>query len=469
MIWIIAQKEIRDNLLSLRFLLLFLLAVVFIPASLYTNYRAYQARLSDQQQVEKNNREYLRNLQVTQIFTAVNFAVDIYWPPSPASVFAVGFEDIHPRHLVVGKNSVEYGAPLAVGSSMGLFGSIDYLFVVEFVFSLFAILMSFDAITREKENGTLRSILANAVSRPVLATGKLVGGYVTLALPLVVSFLAGLLVLQLSGMSVFEKEFLVRAEWVLISSLLYIAVFFLLGLLVSSSVSSTYAALVLSLAVWLAAVLVLPRAGSLAAQLWRPVKSNQVVWLEKLSAANAIEMEKGKAVQDAGLFQTSKTNPSDEEWEKLQKRRSEVAAPFEDRAAQAIRRIEGDYRRRKAEQLGLALTLARVSPAGAFVNFATEMSDTGIQAADRFTNDAEQYREVLQQELFSKIVRYVIPGGGITMGMTGPINPAALSEFRLARVRARDSVGGVDLAILLCWFLAAAVLTYGALARYDVR
>jgi len=467
MIWIIAQKEIRDNLLSLRFLLLFLLAVVFIPASLYTNYRAYQARLSDQQQVEKSNREYLRNLQVTQIFTAANFAIDIYWPPSPASVFAEGFEDIHPRHLVVGKNSVEYGAPLAVGSSMGLFGSIDYLFVVEFVFSLFAILMSFDAITREKENGTLRSILANAVSRPVLATGKLVGGYVTLALPLVVSFLVGLLTLQLSGMSVFEPEFLARAEWVLVSSLLYIAVFFLLGLLVSSSVSSTYAALVLSLAVWLTVVLVLPRAGSLAAQLWRPVKSDQVVWLEKLSAANAIEMEKGKAVQDAGLF--PKTNPSAEEWGKLQKRRSEVAAPFEDRAVQAIRRIEGDYRRRKAEQVDLGLTLARLSPAGAFVNFATEMSDTGIRAADRFTNDAEQYREVLQQELFSKILRYVIPGVGITMGLTGPINPATLSEFRLARVRARDSVAGVDIAILLSWFLAAAVLTYGALARYDVR
>ncbi len=468
MIWVIAQKEIRDNLLSLRFLLLFLLAIIFIPSSLYTNYRAYLTRVADQQQVDKNNREYLRKLQPTQIFTTANFTIDIYWPPSPASVFAVGFEDIHPRHLIIGKNSVEYGAPLEDRSSIGLFGSIDYLFVVEFVFSLFGILMSFDAITREKENGTLRSILANSVSRPVLATGKLLGGYVTLALPLVVSFLAGILVLQLSGMSVFEREFLVRAAWILVSSLLYLAVFFLLGLLVSSTVSSTYAALVLSLAVWLGAVLVLPRAGSLGAQLWRPVKSAQVAWLEKLSAANAIEMEKGKALQEAGVFKNLGAKASDEEQQRLRKQRNELAAPFDERAAEAIRRIEGDYRQRKAEQLSLGLALARLSPAGAFVNFATEMSDTGIQAADRFMNDAERYREVLRQELFSKFYRDVFPGG-VSMGMTGSISPARLSEFRMARVRAVDNLGGVDLAILLSWFLACALLTYAALGRYDVR
>ncbi len=469
MIWIIVQKEIRENVLSLRFALLFLLAIVFIPSSLYTNYRAYLARLGDQQQIEKNNLDYLHKLQVTQVFTSSNFTVDVYWPPSPASVFASGFEGIHPRHLVIGKNSVEYGAPLEAPSSLGLVGSLDYLFVVQFIFSLFAVLLSFDAITREKENGTLRSILSNPLSRPALATGKLLGGYVTLAIPLLTSFLIGMLILEAAGLDVFARDFIGRAAWMLAASLLYIAVFFLLGLLVSSLVSSTYAALVISLAFWLSAVLVLPRAGSLAAQLWKPVKSRQVTWLEKVALDNSFEMDKGRAV----LAESEKNMVLDEEGRKVSsddwpQKRAEIAAPFEERAAQGLRKIEQDYRRRKSEQRGLGLFLARLSPAGAFLNFATEMSGTGIQGEERFMSDADRYQETLQRELFSKFYRDVYPGGGVSMGTVG-FDMRHLPEFKMARIRARDSVRGEDLAILLCWFAAIAVATYIALARYDVR
>lgn len=469
MVWTIAQKEIRENLLSLRFVLLFLLAVAFIPSSLYTNNRAYLSRLADQQQIEQNNRAYLRKLKPTQVFTNPNFTLDVYWPQAPTSVFAAGFEDVHPRHLVVGKNSVEYGAPLDVQSSSGLFGSIDYLFVVQFIFSLFAVLLSFDAITREKENGTLRTILSNSVGRALLATGKLLGGYITLAIPLLVAFLIGILILEVSGLNIFSGDLLARAAWILASSLLYIAVFFLLGLLVSSLVSSTYSALVLSLALWLTAVLVLPRTASLAAQLWRPVKSRQVTWLEKVSTENSIELEKGRALEEAQKGWTLDKEGRKVEPDSWAKERNEIAVPYEERASEATRRIEEDYQRRKAQQRSLGLNLARLSPAGAFVNFATEMSSTGIREEERFMAEAERYREVLRREVFSKIQRDVYPGGGVSMGMRGMINPATIPEFRMYRAHVRDSLRGTDITILLVWFLAAAALTYGALARYDVR
>ncbi len=470
MVWTIALKEIRDNLLSLRFVLLFLIAVVFIPSSLYTNYRAYLSRLTDQQQIEQSNRDYLRKLKAAQIFTNPKFALDVYWPPAPTSVFASGFEEIHPRHLVVGKNSVEYGAPLDVQSSSGLFGTIDYLFVVQFIFSLFAVLLSFDAITREKEQGTLRSILSNPVGRAVLATGKLVGGYVTLAIPLLVAFLVGILILQASGLSIFSGDFLSRAAWILVMSFLYIAVFFLMGLLVSSLVSSTYAALVLSLAFWLAAVLVLPRTASLAAQVWQPVKSRQVMWLEKAGVENSIELEKGKALEEA-LLKNSTVNKDGQRiatdgWQKM---RDEIATPFEEQLAQSIRTLENDYRTRKAAQLSLSLRMARLSPAGAFVSFITERAGTGIRQEGWCHAEAERYREMLQREVFNKIRVDVYPSGGISMGMSGVVNPAQLPEFHLPHSPVPDSMRGTDIAILLFWFLAAAALTYAALARYDVR
>jgi ABC-type transport system involved in multi-copper enzyme maturation permease subunit len=426
--------------------------------------------LTDQQQIEQSNRDYLRKLKIAQIFTNPKFALDVYWPPAPASVFASGFEAIHPRHLVVGKNSVEYGAPLDVQSSSGIFGSIDYLFVVQFIFSLFAVLLSFDAITREKEQGTLRTILSNPVGRAALATGKLAGGYITLAIPLLVAFLIGILVLQAAGLDIFSGDFLSRMAWILIMSLLYIAVFFLMGLFVSSMVSSTYAALVLSLAFWLTAVLVLPRTASLAAQLWQPVKSRQVTWLEKVSVENGMELEKGRALEEAqqksAVVDKEGRRVPEEGW---QKKRDEIAAPFEERLAQSIRTLENDYRTRKAAQLALSLIMARLSPAGAFVSFTTEMAGTGIREEGAFKTEAERYREMLTRELFSKIHVDVYPSGGVSMGMSRMVNPAQLPEFRLPRSLVRDSLRGTDVAILLIWFLAAATITYIALARYDVR
>ncbi|MBZ5497573.1 MAG: ABC transporter permease subunit [Acidobacteriia bacterium] len=453
MIWVIALKEIRENILSLRFMLLLLLAVIFIPSSLYTNYRAYLTRLNDQQQIVKNNNDYLRKLRATQIFTTPNFTVDVYWPPSPASVFSAGFEETHPRHLVVGKSSVEYGAPLDVQSSSVLFGSMDYLFVVQFIFSLFAVLLSFDAITREKENGTLRTILANPLGRAALATGKLLGGYLTLAIPLILAFLVGVAVLAVAGLDVFGADFIARTGLILASSLLFIAVFFVLGLLVSSIVASTYAALVLSLAFWLAAVMVLPRTAS-----------------QKVSAENSLELEKGRALQEAA----EKSSVVDKDGKRVagpnwQKERDQIAAPYEERTTRTIQGIEEDYRRRKAEQRRLGLWLARLSPAGAFASFTTEMAGTGIRAEDQFVAEADRYRVTLHQELFSRFYRDVYPNGSVSMGMNGPISTAQLPEFRLPRVAAGSSMQGSDLAILLLWFLLAAILTYTALARYDVR
>jgi ABC-type transport system involved in multi-copper enzyme maturation permease subunit len=470
MVWVIARKEIHENLISLRFLLLFLLAIVFIPSSLYTNYRGYLRRLGEQQQIEQRNRDYVRKLQPAQIFTAANLTFDIYWPPAPASVFASGFEEEHPRHLLVGKYSVEYGAPLDVKPPAGLFGAIDCLFVVQLIFSLFAVLLAFDAITREKESGTLRSILSNRLSRATLATGKLIGGYLTLALPLAVAFLAGLAVLAAAGMNVFAGDFAARAAWILAGSLLYLAVFFVLGLLVSSLASTTYAALVVSLAFWLVAVLVAPRGASLVSQLLRPVTSRQAAWLEKQAALQSIERDKGRALEEllgrVGVLNEEGRRVPGKDW---QQHRTPVAAAFDERAAGDLRGIEESYQRRKAEQRGLGLALARLSPAGALVNFSTEMAVTGSSMESRFLADAERYREVLGREVFSRIYRDSYPGGGVTMGMLGPIRPSALPEFRMTRPAVAESFFGTDLAILLGWFLAGTLAVYRAVGKYDVR
>ena len=65
-----------------------------------------------------------------------------------------------------------------------IFGSLDLAFIVKVVLSLFAILLTFDAICGEREGGTLKLVLSNAVPRDRVILGKLVGGFLALVVPL---------------------------------------------------------------------------------------------------------------------------------------------------------------------------------------------------------------------------------------------------------------------------------------------
>ena len=455
----IARKEIQEALGGARFLLLLLLALGLIPASLYTNYRSFEQRRAEQMEMQRRTVEKLRGLSPVQLFTTPDFQVDLFLAPEPASAFAAGFYESHPRHLVVGEHGVGYGAPLEVSPSLGLFGGIDYLFVVQFLFSLFAVLLSFDAVTREKEAGTLRSILANPVGRAELAAGKLAGGFAVLGVPLVVAFLAGLLAMAAAGLDLATPDFLVRAGWILASSLLYVAAFFLLGLLVSALSRSSYSALVVSLALWLLAVLVLPRSALLVARLARPVESQQEVLLEKGAALSAIERAKGRAL--AALFERDQ-----EDWQEL---RSEVVAPFEARAAEAVRRIDEAHRRRVAAQRSVALAVARLSPTGSLVSFVTEIAGTGLSAERRFLRDADRYRATLRRELFGKIYIDSFPSGDIRMSAASDLDPSSIPELDTSPAGPAESLRVADLTILAGWCLVLAVAAFIAIARYDVR
>ena len=56
-------------------------------------------------------------------------------------------------------------------------GFLDLEFIVLIVLSLFAILFTYDAISGEKERGTLRLSFAGPVARHTYMTGKLLGSF----------------------------------------------------------------------------------------------------------------------------------------------------------------------------------------------------------------------------------------------------------------------------------------------------
>ena len=193
------QKEIMHHILSIRFVALLVMCVLLIPLTLFINYRNYQQDLVDYQEAVK-----LANIEETTVNPKMPLEPEIevsklFLKPTPLSVFAKGLGDSLPSYLGMTRNGITQGSPSTFSAPFSdLLGHLDFLFLIGTVFSLLALLFTFDAVAGEREVGTLRVTLANPLPRDIFLWSKLIGGYLVFVVPFLVSLLFGLLVLVLA-------------------------------------------------------------------------------------------------------------------------------------------------------------------------------------------------------------------------------------------------------------------------------
>src|SRR6266404_609101 len=189
------KKEILEAVLSFRFIIAGLLCLVLIPLGIYVNMKDYERRLAVYQEAGRLYEQRARGHINT------NFEAEGYRPPSVLSVFSVGLEYFLPN-----KVTTSPGGHVTTTNDQGinnpqslLFGKIDLLFNVSFVISLLALIFSFNAVTGEKEDGTLRLVMSSNVPRWQILLGKIIGNYLVLLVVFLFPILTSLIILSGSG------------------------------------------------------------------------------------------------------------------------------------------------------------------------------------------------------------------------------------------------------------------------------
>jgi ABC-type transport system involved in multi-copper enzyme maturation permease subunit len=141
--------------------------------------------------------------------------------------------------------------------------------------SLLALLFAYDAVSGERQRGTLALILANQLPRSTLLLGKYLGAMAVL-LPLLLLGTAISLMVMLAS----EYVQLTSADWLvmllmLIVSAGYVSLVWLAGLVISALTRHAHTSLVVGLFLWVVAVLIAPQAASAAASALRPLPSQR--------------------------------------------------------------------------------------------------------------------------------------------------------------------------------------------------
>ena len=466
MLMTLIQKEVMHHILSVRFAMLLLMCLLLVPLTLSINHQNYRKNLLDYQESVK-----LSNVEEKIINPSMELEPELevsklFLKPTPLSVFANGLGDALPSYLGMTRNGITQGPPATVSDSIAhLLGHLDFLFVVGTVFSLLALLFTFDAVAGEREAGTLRINLANPLPRDLFLWSKLIGGYIVFVVPFLVAFLFGLLVIVWQGFPLGEPEVFPRVMSLMLAALLYIGVFFAIGTVISTYLDNAKTALIVAFTVWVFAVLIVPRIGFVAAKLIVPTKTSQSVYLEKTALRenfNAELEERKKEIhqefwKDRPPASNEQMYAVGQEFDKLvQPLEGTYKQKFADRADQ----IDRNYQREKTRQEAVGEALSRITPTSSLIYLTTNLTQTGKVKKHNYFEAADRYYGALDADLFSKIVdhasvRSYHPDDLDTIAQPPPIAVSSLDETL------RHSL--VDV-LLLCFF--AVVLTTVAFLKF---
>ena len=471
MLMTLIQKEIMHHILSVRFVALLLMCLLLIPLTLSIGYRNYQQNLVDYQESVK-----LANIEEAKMNPKMELKPELevsklFLKPAPLSVFANGLGDALPSYLGMTRNGITQGAPALVSDSLSyLLGHLDFLFLVGTVFSLLALLFTFDAVAGEREAGTLRITLSNSLPRDLFLWSKLIGGYLVFVVPFLVSLLLGLLMLVWQGFPLGESEIFPRVVSLTVVSLLYIGVFFAIGTVISTYLDNSKTALIIAFTVWVFAVLITPRVGFLAAKFIAPTQTSQSVYLEKTALRenfNAeLEEKKAKIHQE---FWKDRQQPSFDEQiantiaggiSEVDKEVQPVEEEFRQKFKESADEIDRRYKRDKARQESVGEMLSRITPTSSLIYLTTNLTQTGKTKRDNYFQAGHRYYDALDTDWFSKVVDHISMRMMTAEDTVTITQPPSLEIMTLGEVL-RQSM--VDL-LLLCFF--AVVLTTVAFLKF---
>ena len=274
MIGIVFRKEMLSHLLSQRFAACTALAVVLIIANGMLTSQAYvqkKASYLTQRAVEETKLPEItyysvlgsdmNNADASPLIDKA--APRALRPPRALEVFVQGVEQEVGPAVKVLLFEVPYQTEAIVPFQSGnpylaIFASFDMVYIFQLVLGLLAILIASETVSGEKEDGTLRLMLTTNVSRAQVLAGKILAGLTTLTIPTALGFiLLMILLLGTENIEVGVGEW-ARVGLLLALSLLYLLVFYLIGLAISCATHRSATSLIYALFTWALLAIVLP-------------------------------------------------------------------------------------------------------------------------------------------------------------------------------------------------------------------
>ena len=466
MIWHITKRELFDHINSLRFIL----TVVILSALMVTNavvhLRTHPERIRDYSEAVTRSVNKLKSR--TQLYAlAQKGPGNLYKRPSMLTFITDGGDAYLPGHIWNEGSWSKGSTGGTIKSNWWLsYGSvnpdakdflpqatkIDWVFIITYLLSFIPLLFTFDALSGEREQGTLRLCLANPISRPVLLTGKFLGTLITVLIPFVFAMLLNLAVISADSWTQLNAADWGRLGLILLIASSYAGIFIGLGLMVSAGTREPRVSLVVLLLIWVTTVIFMPSTlGTLSTKWMPPVQTTDQLHDAREAALKQIDTDyedRSNAIREKKnpnflsrlqkLFETSPEAAKAEAeklmaaWETEGDEELALKAELVNRDVEIRERFNREHLDAQIAQVQRARVVTRFSPA-AIVQYALEsMAGTGfnrhLQYLEHVHDYTRQFRQfIVETDRADTESRHLI---GIPEGMSQkPFSSEAIPKF----------------------------------------
>ena len=473
--WHITKREIYDNLNSLRFALTTVLLLALMVTNAVKHLREHPKRVQRYQDAVTESSDRLTAHADDSLFKLAQYGPgNFYKKPSPLHFCANGGELILPDTIKVDEpdvfatdvegNATHQGVwnlsyPDAnlqnknVGPSVS---QVDWAFIIGSILSLIALWFTFDAFSGEREQGTLRLMLANSIPRHTVLIGKFLGALLSISIPFALAVLVNLLLISTASTVHLTVEAWGRLGIVFCLALLYTSLFVALGLLVSARVRQSAVSLMILLLMWVTLVVFMPSTLASIASSFSPATSFDEFWQQR----NPIEEDLWDKY-DEWLW-SSKVD------DKTLRGKSE----FYIKNAERDERKYEERLKYRSFQVYRARAITGISPATLLQHLIEGFAGTGFERHLQFVENTQRYARQLREfvadtDRADPESRHIL---GVREGMSKKsISPESVPRFEDTLNLSRDfNTAAMELLLLTLFVLVLLSGAYLAFVRVEV-
>lgn len=463
----IIRRELLDLLQSIQFFVLLGMCFVLFTLNGIVSVKTFK----------EQNEAYYNHLSRSQEYRSTT-QTRIRRQPNPLLFISEGGDKFRPTGFTIKpKGGIDAEPAGPRNFKMPVVPDLDWAFLIKVVFSLYVVLLSYGAISGEKEQGTLRLILSNPIGRIRVLVAKFCAILVSAFIPLLIGAFLSVILFGLSIPQILRWESLSRILLMLVLAVAYLSVFAFLSLLISSLIHRSSLGLLLLLAFWVFFAVFIPNVSGILSEKTTDVPSEYQMAKRETEMREKEVWAKIQEVRERADRGELKTEAEV---------RAETDKAFNEAQEDLIKHFKA-YEDAMKKRSRTAQNLSRISPAAMFQYASENLARSGPDSEEWFLRDVRNFSGIYDDYILKKVGNlvgtsnwsfstfFMIEGEAVNISSPKPEEYEGDKSDFPSFSETRPSLGYglkrafLDLAGLVLWNIVLSVLAFAAFLRADVR
>lgn len=391
-----------------------LMALLLIFSS-YTGYENYHGQNITRGEIQDEVQDSWENNPDKHPHRMAHYGSFAFRMKHILSVFDLGMENFvgNAVFLEAHKQNTVNFSEASMSTGLLRFGEVSLAMLLKIIVPLLIFYLGFATIARERENGTLKLLIGQGISRKEIVFGKWLGLWSLSMLFLGAVFILVLFFLLTEDHDVFLSDSFARYGVLLVSYVLFFGILSAITILISAFSGTAKGALVKLLGIWLLFVIIVPKSLQAVGYYLYPTPSKIEMEtaverdLKQLGDSHNPDDPHFKAMKDSVLLAYTVSDVNDLPFNYS----GFVMSQGEKLSSQVYLSHQNDLYRVYGQQNNLERYSAFVNPYSAIKNLSMAFSATDFESFLHFKEKAETYRYHLAQEM-NRLQMELIPNSG---------------------------------------------------------